>query len=115
LRYQTQKRRGGGGVRGESALINQHGSLAEAGGGWDQFLSREPTPEEVARFGDEWDRLFARLEDPVLALIARRKLDGYTSEDIAAELDVSLRTVDRKVRLIRTLWEADADSRDHRH
>jgi DNA-directed RNA polymerase specialized sigma24 family protein len=107
VRHQTRLKRGGGRVLGESAV----GEAADEG--LSRFLGDEPTPEQAAEFADEYERLFARLDDPALRTIARRKLEGYSSEEIAAGLGVTARTVDRKLRLIRALWEADAGSRSN--
>ena len=68
-------------------------------------MSREPTPEDAAIFAEECQRLFARLEHPVLKSIALKKLEGQSSREIATELGVTARTVDRKLELIRKLWE----------
>jgi DNA-directed RNA polymerase specialized sigma24 family protein len=102
MRHHTRQKRGGGQVGGESHLAprddREMNSLSE-------FLSREPTPEDAAQFSDACDNLFGRLEEPTLKTIALRKLHGYTNEEIARELGVTSRTVDRKIRLIRAVWE----------
>jgi DNA-directed RNA polymerase specialized sigma24 family protein len=104
IRHRTRLKRGGGRVLGESALIEGD----DAGGALvSQFLSREPSPEDAAEFTEEYDRLFARLTNATLRLIALRRLDGCSSEAIGAELGVSARTVDRKLELIRALWEEE--------
>ena len=104
IRYRTRQKRGGGRVLGESALIegDDEGSLGVA-----RFLSREPDPQDAAEFAEEYDRLLARLTNPMLKGIALRKLDGRSSEEIAADFGVSVRTVDRKLQLIRALWEEE--------
>jgi RNA polymerase sigma factor (sigma-70 family) len=102
LRRQSRQKRGGGRTLGESAIDEpDKDGLAQA-------LGREPTPADAAAFADQCERLFARLEDPVLTTIALRKLEGFTTEEVAAELNISVRTVDRKLRLIRSIWEQDA-------
>jgi DNA-directed RNA polymerase specialized sigma24 family protein len=102
LRHQTRQKRGGGQVLGESALTD--GKTAGEDG-LARFLGREPTPDAAAEFADACDHLFQRLEDPVLKSIALRKLEGWTTEEIAGELSTTRRTVDRKLKLIRALWE----------
>ncbi len=104
VRHQTRKKRGGGNVVGESGVHDRNDLNDE---GLAQVLGREPSPEAASQFADEYDRLFARLDDPALKAVARRKLEGYTSEEIAAELKTSTRTVDRKLRLIRAIWEEE--------
>jgi DNA-directed RNA polymerase specialized sigma24 family protein len=104
IRYRTRQKRGGGRVLGESALFegDEEGSLGVA-----QFLSREPDPRDAAEFAEEYDRLLGRLTNPMLKGIALRKLDGRSSEEIAADFGVSVRTIDRKLQLIRALWEEE--------
>ncbi len=98
LRHQSRQKRGGG----QSALsLLDEGDLS-------QILSREPTPAAVAQLADEYDNLFTKLNDSLLQTIAHRKLEGFSSEEIAAELNVSARTVDRKLALIRSVWEEES-------
>jgi RNA polymerase sigma factor (sigma-70 family) len=70
----------------------------------DQLLTREPTPEEAAATSDECRHLLDLLDEPGLRQIALWKVEGYTNEEIAARLDCVPRTVERKVRRIRLLW-----------
>jgi DNA-directed RNA polymerase specialized sigma24 family protein len=106
VRHQNRRKRGGGRVLGESALIEE-GDLADEGIA--RLLDREPTPEAAAAFAEDYDRLLALLDNETLRTIALRKLDGHTIEDIAAELGISPRTVDRKLELIRALWRNEFD------
>jgi DNA-directed RNA polymerase specialized sigma24 family protein len=46
------------------------------------------------------------LRDDQLREIAKCVLSGDTGDEIAANLDVSLRTVRRKIKLIRSTWAA---------
>lgn len=113
MRHQTRQKRGGGRVLGESALL-----VGGGGGGGDdgdggsgegvaEVLSREPTPEEVARFADDYARFLDRLKDPALREIAVRRLDGHSTQEIARALEVSTKTIDRKLQLIRAIWSQD--------
>jgi DNA-directed RNA polymerase specialized sigma24 family protein len=103
LRHQSRQKRGGGLLLGESALGDEIGPSGGVAG----FLSREPSPEAAARFAEAYERLFAMLEDSTLKTIALRKLEGGSSEEIAEELGTSRRTVDRKLGLIRAIWEEE--------
>jgi len=100
IRHRTRQKRGGGLVLGESAVM---GPGADDDG-VAQFLSREPAPEAAVQFADDLDRLLAGLENPGLKTIALRKLEGYSTEEIAAELGISPRSVDRKLQFIREMW-----------
>jgi DNA-directed RNA polymerase specialized sigma24 family protein len=72
------------------------------------LLSREPTPEFAAELAEEYRLLLDRLGDPKLEAIAVRKMEGYTNPEIAAELGCTLRTVERRLRIIRTCWQKEA-------
>jgi DNA-directed RNA polymerase specialized sigma24 family protein len=104
VRHQTRQKRGGGLVVGESALMGGD-ALDE---GMAQFLSREPTPEVAVQFREDYERLLDKLGDATLRSIALLKLEGHTSEEIAAELGTSKRTIDRKLQLIRMIWQEEA-------
>src|SRR5262249_2540681 len=109
LREGRQKR-GGNAILDEAALA----SLAGAGScevGLEQLLDREPTPEFAAQLAEEYERLLATLPDAELRSVAQWKLEGYTNEEIAGKLDCALRSVERKLKVIRTLWDHATDQR----
>jgi DNA-directed RNA polymerase specialized sigma24 family protein len=56
---------------------------------------------------EQYERLLGRLEKPSLRTIAQLKLEGYSNEEVAERLDCSLRTVERRLWLIRTIWSED--------
>ncbi|HKB35080.1 MAG TPA: ECF-type sigma factor [Gemmataceae bacterium] len=68
------------------------------------ILGSEPTPEFAAELAEECQRLLDGLGSAELAQIALWKMEGYANEEIAAKLDCVPRTVERKLRLIRSLW-----------
>src|SRR5262249_54092120 len=94
------QKRGGGAVSGESALCG----VGSTSVGFDQFVSREPTPEFAALVADECRRLLALLPEPELHSVAVWKMEGDTTEQIAARLECAPSTVERKLRRIRGLW-----------
>jgi DNA-directed RNA polymerase specialized sigma24 family protein len=102
-RNEGRQKRGSGRVVGEGALA---GSDSEG----DDFLARvvgnEPTPEFAAMVADEYRQLFGRLADESLRLVAVLKLEGNSNEEIAKSLDCGLRTVERKLEVIRKRWTA---------
>ena len=103
LRRQARQKRGGGRLAGESAL--QGGE--DAGGGLADVLSREPSPEEVAQFSDSLQSFLGRLQETSLRNVALRRLDGQSTREIARSLDVSAKTVERKLQLIRAIWSQE--------
>jgi len=99
IRRETAAIRGGGKVKGEAFLAD--------------VVSPEPTPEFTAELLDEFRRLLdlLRQDNGTLSLIALRKLEGYSNREIAAELSVATRTVERKLQRICILWTADVERR----
>ena len=77
----------------------------------DQIDSDGPTPAEAALLNEALERRFQMLKDPDLRQIALWKLEGYTNPEIAARLDCTVRTVERKLERIRTYWETARDER----
>jgi DNA-directed RNA polymerase specialized sigma24 family protein len=71
------------------------------------LLSREPSPAFAAEVADECQRLLRLLDDRELEAVALWKMEGYTHEEIAAKLGYAVRSVKRKLRLIRDLWEKE--------
>jgi DNA-directed RNA polymerase specialized sigma24 family protein len=103
-RDEGRQKRGGGRVVDE-------GALAGADPGGDDFLAQvvgnEPTPEFAAMVTDEYRRLFGGLADESLRVVALLKLEGHSNEEIARSLDCGLRTVERKLEVIRKRWTAE--------
>jgi RNA polymerase sigma factor (sigma-70 family) len=77
----------------------------------DQIDSDGPTPAEAALLNEALERRFQMLKDPDLRQIALWKLEGYTNAEIAAQLDCTVRTVERKLERIRAYWETARDER----
>ncbi|NOZ39770.1 MAG: RNA polymerase subunit sigma-70 [Planctomycetes bacterium] len=105
---QLAQKRGGGRVLSE-AQIAQPSSMNERQ--LAEFVEDGLTPDFVAAINEQCEALMNRLSDDKLRLIAHRKLEGYTNEEIAQELGVVERTVERKLALIRSTWMPElADS-----
>jgi hypothetical protein len=51
--------------------------------------------------------LLQKLGDEGLRTVARLKQEGYTDAEVAGRLRCSLRTVERKLKLIRAIWEQE--------
>lgn len=94
-------KRGGGQVRGESLFINANDASAL---GLGDVLADDLTPAYLATLEEERSRLFSALPDEVLKTVALKKLEGFQNSEIAEELGVTERTVERKLNRIRNLW-----------
>lgn len=101
LRRHLSQKRGGDGVVGESRLQ----ALSSATPGLDNLASSELGPELTAIFAEQCTNLMDSLGDEQLRQIAFAKLEGYTNREIASNLDLALRTVERRLELIRITWE----------
>jgi DNA-directed RNA polymerase specialized sigma24 family protein len=103
VRHERRQKRGGGAVLGEGDVAaDDRTSAPDTGIG--QVAGREPTPEFAALVAEECARLLDGLGDNELRSIAVWKLEGDTTEEIAARLGRAPRTVERKLRMIRSLW-----------
>jgi DNA-directed RNA polymerase specialized sigma24 family protein len=56
---------------------------------------------------DETRRLLDRLENAGLRAVALAKMEGRSNAEIAAQLGVVERTVERRLAAIRAIWEAE--------
>jgi DNA-directed RNA polymerase specialized sigma24 family protein len=101
-RDEGRRKRGGGRVVGAAALAGPDGEDFLA-----QVVGEEPTPEFAAQVVDEYRRLFGSLSDESLRVVALLKLEGHSNEEIARSLDCGVRTVERKLEVIRKRWEAE--------
>ncbi len=79
---------------------------AETDGGraFVELVGREPEPAVAAEVADQCRELFERLTDADLRPVAVMKMEGYSNGEIAVRIGRSLGSVERKLRLIRTLW-----------
>jgi RNA polymerase sigma factor (sigma-70 family) len=100
LRREGTAKRGGGEVRGDS--------VNEGAGGFERFADPdEPTPEVTAMAAERFSRLLQMLGDEELRRIALLRMEGATNGEIAAQLEVSVATVERRLVMIRRAWEAE--------
>jgi DNA-directed RNA polymerase specialized sigma24 family protein len=104
--HERRKKRGGGRVQGESAFPGP-GGACDAGGGVEEQVGQEPSPEFAAEVAEECQRLLGCLGEDELRCIALWKMEGYTEEEIAEKLGCAPRTIRRRLRLIRTIWEQE--------
>lgn len=79
-------------------------------------MSREPTPALAAEVADTSEHLLSMLPEEDLRQLVLLKLEGYTNEDAAEKMQVTRRTVQRKLERIRRCWmealAAESDETD---
>ena len=106
IRRQTSHKRGGGQVRGNS-LFARDQVVVES---FDDLLGADPTPELLVSMDEEYTRLLDMLHDDVQRDIVRYKLSGHRNREIADKVGISLRSVERKLEVIRDAWSQEFDS-----
>jgi RNA polymerase sigma factor (sigma-70 family) len=92
-REQTRHKRGGGEVRGDSAMPGE-------------CPDGEASVEELSAVRDQVQQLLSALDDDELRQIVLLRLEGHTNQEIAARLGCAVPTIERRLRLIRQTWEA---------
>lgn len=78
----------------------------------ERIIGAEPTPEFAAQMDEQVDALLEKLEEETLVQVAQLKLEGFQNTEIAETLQVGLRTIERKLARIRTLWTAEATANE---
>jgi DNA-directed RNA polymerase specialized sigma24 family protein len=101
-RHHFAARRSGGKVRGESAFENVANVKGSEGIG--AAVGKEPTPQFAAQVAEQCQILFNKLDDPLLRDIALWKMEGSSNDEIAEKIGCNVRTVERKLNLIRSCW-----------
>jgi DNA-directed RNA polymerase specialized sigma24 family protein len=100
---QRRLKRGGGRVVTETDLYKGDD------GGLDFLAGAEPTPEFAAMVAEEYRRRLQVLPGEAYRRVAGMRMEGYTNEEIAEQLGIGLRSVVRKLEIIRRAWlEEDA-------
>jgi RNA polymerase sigma factor (sigma-70 family) len=67
-------------------------------------IDQHEPAEAIALMHEAFDRLMAACSDPLLRQVAQRRIDGWTNAEIAEDLGVAERTVERRVRRVRACW-----------
>jgi DNA-directed RNA polymerase specialized sigma24 family protein len=101
IRRETAQCRGGGRVISETDL---QVAVEEPGQTLAAAIADEPTPEFVAMFEEQTQRLLGQLRDDQLRRVALLRIEGYAIEEIAAMIGISSRSIERKLQLIRRAW-----------
>ena len=97
--YERRQKRGGGKLLPNADIVAK-GELSPL----EELISREPTAEFSLAMAEQCEHLLSLLDDQARS-IALAKMEGLTNAEIAAQHSVALRTVERKLQLIRRIWE----------
>src|SRR5262249_33480359 len=101
-------------ARKASHLRRDEGKKPTSDLGIEEIMSREPSPEFAAEVAEECQRPLrrpgdGRLDDGQLKSIALWKMEGYTNEEIAGKLGYVVRSIKRKLKMIRKIWEKESE------
>jgi DNA-directed RNA polymerase specialized sigma24 family protein len=99
-RHEGRQRRGGGRVRGESGFRSRNDQIYEIS----EVIGEAPTPELIVQLVEEFELRISELA-PDLRQIALDKMEGFTNPEIAKRQGCAVRTVERRLHLIRRTWE----------
>lgn len=105
-RHQGRTKRGGGNVRGHSVVAR---AADDEPAGFDGLMGPDPSPAFVLMVEERHRELLTRLRDDTLRDVARLRMEGYANQEIAERLGISLRSVERKLNLIREEWLSALD------
>jgi RNA polymerase sigma factor (sigma-70 family) len=74
-----------------------------------ELIADEPAPEALAELNEELHRRLSLLDGEMLREVALLRLEGFTNQEIAEQLNVAERTVRRKINRIRQEWTEASD------
>ena len=109
IRRENRKKRGGTGMKA-SSRDGSHRAMSAVQ--LSNIIQQQPTPEFAAQIGEQFKLLLARLDradDPDLMQIAQAKMLGESTTEVAQQLGCVRRTVERKILLIRRIWEQQCE------
>jgi DNA-directed RNA polymerase specialized sigma24 family protein len=98
IRWANREKRGGGKIRGDSVLTPAGESEQ---GGFDDIAHDDPTPDFVVSMAEECRLILNSLPDDTYRFVVWSRLEGRTNEEIANLLGVTMRSIERKMQLIR--------------
>lgn len=89
-------------------LADKRGGQSTPSTSLESAPTREPDPAFAVMIADQCQLLLDQLPDDHMRQIALLRLEGHTHEEIAGRLRCSVRTVKRRVALIRRTWAESA-------
>ncbi|HEY4308891.1 MAG TPA: sigma-70 family RNA polymerase sigma factor [Pirellulales bacterium] len=72
----------------------------------DAVVGNEPSPDFALQTAETIRDLLACLPLDSLRTLAQTKMEGLTNEEVARELRCSVRTVERRLQMIRDVWQS---------
>jgi DNA-directed RNA polymerase specialized sigma24 family protein len=109
LRYERRVKRCGPGRQYAPAMGPDEAAAVD--NALSQLIGKEPDPQAAFQIAEDCQDILDRLSDTILRAIAMWKMEGFTTEEIASKLGCTTRTIERKLQLIRRLWDRGDASR----
>ncbi len=102
IRYELRKKRGGGAVRGESVFAemaqdDQAGNIAD-------HVAEHPD-ELFETLERDFNELLEKLDDDLLKEVAVLRIQGYSTQEIGEQVDLSAQSIRRKLAIIERRWD----------
>jgi DNA-directed RNA polymerase specialized sigma24 family protein len=104
LRSEQAAKRGGG-----SRRLSLDEPVGRDGGLLKDLIAVPPQESDLLAINDTIQHWVGQIVDPRTRKIAVLTLQGSTAEEIAAEVDVAVATVRRKLRVLRQRWAEELD------
>ncbi len=105
IRSAKRLKRGGGLVRGESIFAApDQAPHSEAVAGLEHFFGETPAVEDIVEIGERIELLLKKLGNDEFRQVVELKLQGHTHEEIAEVMAISVRTVHRRLLMVRQVW-----------
>jgi DNA-directed RNA polymerase specialized sigma24 family protein len=67
----------------------------------------EPTPAMAIELAERIERIHKALDDPELSRVFQLRLEGYSREEISETIDRAVRSVSRKLEIVRQAVEKE--------
>lgn len=103
-RHEKRQKRGGG-IRHQRIGVTSDRSSDTIG--WSEVERRGATSTFQDGLDLQCQELLETLDDESLQRVAVLRLEGYSNREIAGQLKVALRSVERKLHRIRAIWERE--------
>jgi DNA-directed RNA polymerase specialized sigma24 family protein len=73
----------------------------------EEVLIEEPTPAMAIELAERIERIHKALDDPELSRVFQLRLEGYSREEISETIDRAVRSVSRKLEIVRQAVEKE--------
>jgi DNA-directed RNA polymerase specialized sigma24 family protein len=105
----NQARRAGAERRHPRQGIIRGSEMADDGAGCslEDVITEEPTAEMAIELAERIERIHRALDDPELSKVFQLRLEGYSREEISDAIDRAVRSVTRKLEIVRQAVEQE--------